>query len=247
VVPATVRWQPGAGGQGGAGARPALAGHRHRGQRGGCTSAGANSGSCPDDRELPDLAPPARAPRLGKLAVTDFKVTTATAGTAARPTRSRSAWFGALRFTKLTADTATTPTLIQPWGLPGNLRRRLVGHPVDNSATPRRPRASAICAEISADMDGALQDAGTGAGRHAVASTDSEPASRESALLGALYMITGLQVEAYRFAKDTKVSRPRPKTNAELRERSCQQPERPHWHTMTVQSYWTRQWWSRRG
>jgi rhamnogalacturonyl hydrolase YesR len=222
---------PGAGGSG-AGGMTATGGTGAGG-----SAAGGSTGSCPvisDFQTWPTGKGPAD---IGKLAVTDFKGHTGDVYGGAGYALAFS-WFGALRFSKLTGDTANNQTLItafEPYAS-GTIT-------VDNSATATvdsRAFGDLPLEIFQQNMDARCKTLGLARADMQWASTSANGITSDARYWADdMYMITGLQVEAYRVTKDTKYLDRMTKTMLAYFT-ALQQPGGLFWHTMTSKAYWGR-------
>jgi rhamnogalacturonyl hydrolase YesR len=222
----------GAGGSGGA-AGSGGAGGSAAGGSGGAGGAAA----CPT---VSDFAtwPAGKGPLdIGRLATTDFKGHTSdTYGGAGYALVF--AWFGALRFTKITNDTQNNATLItafEPYAT-GSMT-------VDNSATATvDSRAFGdLPLEIwQQNMDPRDRTLGLARADAQWASTDANNITRDARYWADdMFMITGLQVEAYRVTRDANYLNRSAATMLSYFA-ALQQPDGLFWHTMTSKAYWGR-------
>jgi len=221
---------PGAGGMTATGGAAGVSGA-------GGSAAGGSTGSCPvigDFQTWPTGKGPAD---IGKLAVTDFKGHTGDVYGGAGYALAFS-WFGALRFTKLTGDTANNQTLItafEPYAS-GTIT-------VDNSATATvdsRAFGDLPLEIFQQNMDARDKTLGLARADMQWASTSANGITSDARYWADdMYMITGLQVEAYRVTKDTKYLN-RMTTTMLAYFTALQQPGGLFWHTMTSKAYWGR-------
>ena len=227
----------GAGGSVGAGGAAGATSSGAGGNATGGSAAGGSSGSCPAVSDFQSW-PAGKGPAdIGKLAVTDFKGHTGDAYGGAGYALAFS-WFGALRFTKLTGDTANNQTLIsafEPYAT-GAMT-------VDNSATATvdsRAFGDLPLEIYQQNMDARDKTLGLARADMQWASTDANGITRDARYWADdMYMITGLQVEAYRVTKDTKYLDRATKTMLSYFT-ALQQPGGLFWHTMTSNAYWGR-------
>ena len=203
----------------------------------GGTSAGGSTGSCPTISDF-QTWPAGKGPAdIGKLAVTDFKGHTGDVYGGAGYALAFS-WFGALRFSKLTGDTANNQTLItafEPYAS-GTIT-------VDNSATATvdsRAFGDLPLEIYQQNMDARDKTLGLARADMQWASTSANGITSDARYWADdMYMITGLQVEAYRVTKDTKYLDRMTKTMLAYFT-ALQQPGGLFWHTMTSKAYWGR-------
>jgi rhamnogalacturonyl hydrolase YesR len=230
----------GAGGAVGSGGSAGAAGGTSGGTGGSATggsAAGGSPGSCPTISDFQSW-PAGKGPAdVGKLAVTDFKGHTGDVYGGAGYALAFS-WFGALRFTELTGDTASNQTLMtafEPYAT-GTIT-------VDNSATATvdsRAFGDLPLEIYQQNMDARDKTLGLARADMQWASTDANGITRDARYWADdMYMITGLQVEAYRVTKDTKYLDRMTKTMLSYFT-TLQQPGGLFWHTMTSLAYWGR-------
>jgi rhamnogalacturonyl hydrolase YesR len=234
----------GGGGGGAVGSGGSGSGGAGSGGSGGSTGGTPDGGmvACPT---VSDFAtwPAGKGPAdIGKLATTDFKthITNITASTYGGDGYSLIfSWFGALRFTSITGDTQNNMSLItsfEPYA------SGTVPAP-DNSATATvDTRAFGdLPLEIwQENMDARCKTLG-------LARADMQWATPNASGLTSdvrywaddMFMITGLQVEAYRVTKDSKYLDRTAKTMMSYFA-MLQQPDGLFWHTMTSKAYWGR-------
>jgi rhamnogalacturonyl hydrolase YesR len=203
----------------------------------GGSAAGGSAGSCPVISDF-QTWPAGKGPAdIGKLAVTDFKGHTGDVYGGAGYALAFS-WFGALRFSKLTGDTANNQTLItafEPYAT-GSIT-------VDNSATATvdsRAFGDLPLEIYQQNADPRCKTLGLARADMQWASTSANGITSDARYWADdMYMITGLQVEAYRVTKDTKYLDRMTKTMLAYFT-ALQQPGGLFWHTMTSKAYWGR-------
>jgi rhamnogalacturonyl hydrolase YesR len=220
------------GGGGGVGA----SGNAGAGASGGAGGSGG-AAACPVVADFGNWTTGKGPVDIGRLAANDFKSHTGDAWGGAGYALAFS-WFGALRFTKLTGDTANNTTLITAFEPYATGQRT-----VDNSATATvDSRAFGdLPLEIwQQNMDTRCRTIGLARADQQWVSVDSAGITRDARYWADdMYMITMLQVEAYRVTKDLKYL-----TRAALTMLSyhtmLQQSTGLFWHTQTSKAHWGR-------
>ena len=204
---------------------------------GGGTNA-AGSTSCPT---VSDFAtwPSGKGPSdIGKLAVTNFKSHTGDDYGGAGYAWTFS-YFGALQFTKLTGDTANNATLIS------GFERYASG----STAAPDNSTSATVDTRAFGDLpleiyienqDTRCKTLGLARADAQWANTTSDGITTDARYWADdMYMITGLQMFAYRATQDTKYLDRAAKTMIAY-VTALQQPDGLFWHTKTVKAYWGR-------
>jgi unsaturated rhamnogalacturonyl hydrolase len=222
----------GAGGSGAGGRVDALGAGGAAGAGGGI-AAGGSTGSCPavDFGTWPTGKGPAD---IGKLAVNNFKPHTGDdyggAGYA-----WTFAYFGSLQFTQLTGDTSNNDYLVSKFDC--------------NQAGPDNGASASVDTRAFGDLPleiylekqtAACKTLGLARADAQWASTTSDGITKDARYwIDDMYMITGLQVFAYRATKDSKYLDRAAKTmQAYLA--ALQQSDGLFWHTKTAKAYWGR-------
>ena len=174
---------------------------------------------------------------VGKLAVSDFKGHTGDEYGGAGYSLALS-WYGALRFTELTGDTASNMKLI------GDFAPYLNGtKSVDNSATASVDYRvfGVLPLEIYLENgDTKAKDLGMARVDAQWAQTTSDGITKDARYwIDDMYMITGLQVMGYRASKDMKYLDRAAKTMLAY-VAALQQTDGLFWHTRDSKAYWCR-------
>ena len=221
----------GTGGGGGSGGVVASAG------TGGAGQAGA-TGSCPTVSAFATW-PANKAPLdIGKLAVNNFKSHTGDAYTGAGYAWTF-AYVGSLQFTKLTGDTATNATLIS------GFERYASG----STAPPSNTSSSTVDDRAFGDLpleifmenqDARSKKLGLDRADMQWANPTSDGITSDARYWADdMFMITGLQVYAYRATNDSKYLDRSAKTMVAYLA-ALQQADGLFWHTKTSHAYWGR-------
>ena len=202
---------------------------------GGATgTGGAGTGTCPAVSEF-GTWPSGKGPAdIGKLAVNNFKSHTGDAYGGAGYAWTF-AYFGSLQFTKLTGDTTNNDYLVSHFDCNQAGPNNATNATVDDRAFGDLPleiyveRQSAACKTLGM----ARADAQW-------ASTTSDGITTDARYwIDDMYMITGLQVFAYRATKDSKYLDRAAKT-MQAYFTALQQQDGLFWHTRQSKAYWGR-------
>jgi rhamnogalacturonyl hydrolase YesR len=250
--PATGGVAGGGGGSGGAlpnGGMPGVAGDATAGGTGGTSMGGASMGgasACPIVAELADSMvsddslhwPMGDSPTdVGKLAVNDMKThTNDTYGGAGYSLILT--WYGALKFTQQIGDTANNKTLIDAFA-----------PYLDGTKTVENTASSTVDYRVFGVLpleifiengDTKAKDLGLARADAQWAATTSDGITKDARYwIDDMYMITGLQVMAYRATKDTKYLDRAAKTMIAYIA-ALQQTDGFFWHTKDSHAYWGR-------
>lgn len=205
----------------------------------GSSSGGGDGGAmaCPTVSDL-TMWPTGKGPAdVGKLAASDFKGHTGDTYGGAGYALAFS-WFGALRFTKITGDTQNNLSLIsafEPYAT-GQVT-------VDNSASATvdfRAFGDLPLEIYLQNADMRCLTLGLARADAQWVNTDANGITRDARFWADdMFMITGLQVAAYRATKDSKYLDRSAKTMTAY-STALQQSGGLFWHTMTSKAFWGR-------
>ena len=226
-------------GRGGAGGRGGGGGSAGATAGAGTTGSGGGAGATACTT-VSDFAtwPAGKAPaNIGALAASDFKSHTGDAYGGAGYALAFT-WFGALRFTKIAGDTANNTTLITAF----------VPYATGQTAVDNGPTATVdsrafgdLPLEIyQQNMDARCRTLGLARADQQWVMTDANGITRDARYWADdMYMITALQVEAYRVSKDIKYIDRAAKTMLSYHA-ALQQPTGLFWHTRDSKAHWGR-------
>lgn len=205
---------------------------------GGSTAQGGGSASCPVIAEF-QTWPSGKAPLdIGKLAVNNFKSHTGDAYGGAGYAWTFT-YVGSLQFTKLTNDSATNTTLIQ------GFERYASG----STATPSNATTATVDDRAFGDLpleifiengDERCKKLGLDRADQQWAGAGADGITKDARYWADdMFMITGLQVYAYRATKDLKYLTRSAKTMIAY-QAALQQADGNFWHTKQSKAYWGR-------
>jgi unsaturated rhamnogalacturonyl hydrolase len=224
----------GGGATGGAAGGGGAGGGATGGAAGGGAAGGSSAGACP---VVSDFAtwPTSKSPlELGKLAVTDFKSHT---GESYHYALALS-WAGALRFTSLTADGSNNSALISTFNA-STIKSNPPPNPIGKGDVDARVFGVLPLEIALQNGDESQEQLGLKYSDNQWATLNAEGISADARYWADdMFMITGLQVMAYRATKDSKyVDRA---ANALLVYAGRLQKSGLFWHTMDSMAAWGR-------
>lgn len=201
-------------------------------------SAGAATGACTNPSDFTGWATGKGPADIGPLAVTNFKSHMGDDYNSGAGYALAFSWFGALVFTETTGDTANNMALIQgfePYATMMKTVSNMATDTVDNRAFGTLPL------EIYMDnMDARCKTLGLARADTQWATTTSDGITSDARYWSDdMFMITGLQVRAYRATHDMKYL-DHASTTLIAYMAALQQSDGMFWHTKQSKAYWGR-------